>query len=120
MVNWRENALRERFTGSRPGSMTPPDKNNRHGRGLGEKDAMSASAASLAKVKDLNTITVAKAGPVPTVDDTAKLAVAVEALSAIAGENDLTCLRALFRMRRRAEEALLSIRGMRPDQHTLF
>ncbi|WP_300154550.1 hypothetical protein [Solidesulfovibrio sp.] len=79
---------------------------------------MSANAASLARVKDIKTI--AEAGPAPVMDDTAKLAVAMEALSAIAGENDLTCLRALFRMRRRAEEALLRIRGVHLDQHTLF
>ena len=74
---------------------------------------MSAGAASLAKVKDLKTIM--DAGNLPAMDDTAKLAVAVEALSAIAGENDLTCLRALFRMRRQAEVALARIRGVRSD-----
>lgn len=74
---------------------------------------MSAGAASLAKVKDLKTIM--DAGTIPATDDAAKLAVAVEALSAIAGENDLTCLRALFRMRRRAEVALARIRGVRND-----
>ncbi len=79
---------------------------------------MSAGAASLAKVTDLKTIV--EAGTTPVMDDTAKLAVAVEALAAIAGENDLTCLRALFRMRRRAEVALARIRGVRDDQHTLF
>ncbi len=81
---------------------------------------MSANAASLARVKDIETIVEAGPAPAPAMDDTAKLAVAMEALSAIAGENDLTCLRALFRMRRRAEEALLRIRGVRLDQHTLF
>ncbi|WP_428562621.1 MAG: hypothetical protein ACP59X_21870 [Solidesulfovibrio sp. DCME] len=79
---------------------------------------MSAGAASLAKVTDLETIV--EAGTSPAMDDTAKLAVAVEALAAIAGENDLTCLRALFRMRRQAEVALARIRGVRTDQHTLF
>ncbi len=46
-------------------------------------------------------------------DVEARLAVAEAALAAIAGENDLTCLRALFRMRRRAEEALARIRPHR-------
>jgi len=45
----------------------------------------------------------------------AKLAVALEALTAIAGENDLTCMGALFRMRRRAEEALFRIRATREE-----
>ena len=38
-----------------------------------------------------------------------RLAVAMEALGAIVAENDLTCMRALFRMRRRAEVALARI-----------
>ena len=82
---------------------------------------MSASVASLAKVKEVRQIVEAEAvASIVAMDEKAKLAVAVEALSAIAGENDLTCMRALFRMRRRAEEALLRIRGVRNDQHTLF
>ncbi|MHC1713597.1 MAG: hypothetical protein AB9872_15725 [Solidesulfovibrio sp.] len=52
-------------------------------------------------------------------DEKNKLAVAVEALSAIAGENDLTCMRAMFRMRRQAEEALLRIRATYVDKTTL-
>ncbi|EHJ48698.1 hypothetical protein DFW101_2694 [Solidesulfovibrio carbinoliphilus subsp. oakridgensis] len=82
---------------------------------------MSASVASLAKVKEVRQIVEAEAvASIVAMDEKAKLAVAVEALSAIAGENDLTCMRALFRMRRRAEEALARIRGVRNDQHTLF
>jgi hypothetical protein len=50
----------------------------------------------------------------------ARLAIAVGALEAIAGESDLTCMASLFRMRRRAEEALMRIRATRHDQHTLF
>jgi hypothetical protein len=50
----------------------------------------------------------------------ARLAIAVEALSDIAGESDLTCMGALFRMRRRAEEALIQLRAVRHDQHSLF
>ena len=38
-----------------------------------------------------------------------RLAIAMEALDAIVAENDLTCMRALFRMRRRAEVALARI-----------
>jgi len=82
---------------------------------------MSASVASLAKAKEARQVVEPEAGLAPgTMDEKARLAVAVEALSAIAGENDLTCLRALFRMRRLAEVALLRIRGDRNDQHTLF
>jgi len=46
----------------------------------------------------------------------AKLAVALEALTAIAGVNDLTTIQALFHMRRRAEEALFRIRAIRDDK----
>ena len=46
----------------------------------------------------------------------AKLAVALEALTSIAGVNDLTSLRALFHMRRRAEEALFRIRAIRDEK----
>ncbi len=82
---------------------------------------MSASVASLAKAKEARQAMETEAAQAAaTLDDKARLAVAVEALTAIAGENDLTCMRALFRMRRRAEEALLRIRGSRDDQHTLF
>ncbi len=49
-----------------------------------------------------------------------RLAIAVEALEAIAGESDLTCMSALFRMQRRAEEALARLRATRHDQHSLF
>jgi hypothetical protein len=48
----------------------------------------------------------------------AKLALALDALTAIAGENDLTSLGALFRMRRRAEEALFRIRGARDGKRS--
>lgn len=48
----------------------------------------------------------------------AKLALALEALTAIAGENDLTSIGALFRMRRRAEEALFRIRGARDGKRS--
>lgn len=46
----------------------------------------------------------------------AKLAVALEALTAIAGVNDLTTMQALFHMRRRAEEALFRIRAIRGEK----
>uniref|UniRef100_I2PXY3 Uncharacterized protein n=1 Tax=Desulfovibrio sp. U5L TaxID=596152 RepID=I2PXY3_9BACT len=79
---------------------------------------MSASVASLPKVKDVRQIVEAEAvASMVGMDEKARLAVAVEALSAIAGENDLTCMRALFRMRRRAEEALARIRGVRDELH---
>lgn len=82
---------------------------------------MSANVASLATVKEARKI-VETQPPVlaATMDDKARLAIAMEALSAIAGETDLTCLRTLFRMHRRAEEALLRIQGAHHDQHTLF
>lgn len=48
----------------------------------------------------------------------AKLALALEALTSIAGENDLTSIGALFRMRRRAEEALFRIRGARDGRRS--
>lgn len=50
----------------------------------------------------------------------AKLKIALDALTEIANETDLTCMRALFKMQRRAEEALLKIGRLRTDQHTLF
>ena len=83
---------------------------------------MSASVASLATVKEARKIveTETTAALEALSDDKARLAIALEALSAIAGENDLTCVRTLFRMRRRAEQALARIRGSRNDQHTLF
>lgn len=79
---------------------------------------MSASVASPTKTKDARQIVEAQAvASLATMDEKARLAVAVEALTAIAGENDLTCMRALFRMRRRAEEALARIRGVRDELH---
>ncbi|EFL52934.1 conserved hypothetical protein [Solidesulfovibrio fructosivorans JJ]] len=83
---------------------------------------MSASVASLATAKEARKIVEAETVPAmaAATDDKARLAIALEALSAIAGENDLTCVRTLFRMRRQAEKALLRIRGSRNDQHTLF
>lgn len=80
---------------------------------------MSASVASLAQAKDVKRTVEQEA--VAALDENAKLALAVEALTAIAGENDLTCMRALFRMRRRAEEALARIRPARlSHQSTLL
>ena len=70
---------------------------------------MSASVAVKEEAKKIATADMPTSEPM---DAEARLAVAVEALAAIAGENDLTCLRALFRMRRKAEEALDHI-GMR-------
>jgi hypothetical protein len=78
---------------------------------------MSASVAALTQSQKDTRVVKSEAGK--ALDDKAKLAVAVEALTAIAGENDLTGLRSLFRMRRRAEEALLRIRALRDDQHSL-
>lgn len=49
-----------------------------------------------------------------------KYKIALDALTEIANETDLTCMRALFKMQRRAEEALLKIGRLRTDQHTLF
>ena len=46
----------------------------------------------------------------------AKLAVALEALTSIAGVSDLTSLGALFHVRRRAEEALFRIRAIRDEK----
>ncbi len=73
---------------------------------------MSASVAVLAQAKQAQRAaeaeTVTETGR--EMDDQAKLAVAMEALSAIANETDLTCLRSLFRMHHRAEEALSRIR----------
>lgn len=83
---------------------------------------MSASVASLATVKEARKIVEAETVPAlvaAPIDDKARLAIALEALSAIAGETDLTCLRTLFRMHRRAEEALLRIQGAHADQHHL-
>ena len=77
---------------------------------------MSASVASLAQAK-VATKRALEPEAVAAMDADARLAVAVEALTAIAGENDLTCMRALFRMRRRAEEALARIRPAR-SSHT--
>jgi hypothetical protein len=65
---------------------------------------MDATAAATDKDKTLKPATVAE-----TLCAEDRLALAVEALSAIVAENDLTCMRALFRMRRRAEVALARI-----------
>ena len=46
-----------------------------------------------------------------------RLAIAAEALAAIVAENDLTCMRALFRMRRRAEVALARITAADHPRH---
>lgn len=64
---------------------------------------MSASVAVKVQTKELKAVDIEKAA---TINATDQLTVAVEALSAIAAENDLTCMRALFRMRRLAEVAL--------------
>jgi len=68
-----------------------------------EKKSTVEAAAKSAPVREV------KPGAVTE----AKLALALEALADIAGENDLTSIAALFRMRRRAEEALLRIRATR-------
>ena len=65
---------------------------------------MSATAAVPKKIKEIEVMV-----PVEELSAEARLAVAVEALTAIVAENDLTCMRALFRMRRRAEVALAHI-----------
>jgi len=65
---------------------------------------MSATAAVSKKIKEMEVMV-----PVEELSAEARLAVAVEALTAIVAENDLTCMRALFRMRRRAEVALARI-----------
>ena len=65
---------------------------------------MSATAAVPKKIKEIEVMV-----PVEELSAEARLAVAVEALTAIVAENDLTCMRALFRMRRRAEVALARI-----------
>jgi len=64
---------------------------------------MSATVAVKTQAKEATRVEIEAGRPL---DVQAQLAMAVEALSAIAGENDFTCMRALFRMRRRAEEAL--------------
>jgi hypothetical protein len=78
---------------------------------------MSASVAVLTQADKGKRAMEAESGRV--LDEKTKLAVAVEALTAIAGENDLTGMRALFRMRRRAEVALLRIRATHVDKSTL-
>ncbi len=50
----------------------------------------------------------------------AKLKVALEALTKIADETDLTSMASLFRMQRRAEEAILKINNIRSDRNTLL
>ena len=78
------------------------------GEGMDKKSTMEA-AAKAASNRDANK---------PGVATEAKLALALEALTAIAGENDLTSIGALFRMRRRAEEALFRIRGARDGRRS--
>lgn len=73
-----------------------------------DKKSTVEAAAKAASARD------AKPGAAPE----AKLALALEALTAIAGENDLTSIGALFRMRRRAEEALFRIRGARDGKRS--
>ncbi|MYL83266.1 hypothetical protein GTA51_08990 [Desulfovibrio aerotolerans] len=65
---------------------------------------MNATAAVSEKTKKIEDM-----APVEELSAADQLAVAVEALTAIVAENDLTCMRALFRMRRRAEVALARI-----------
>ena len=65
---------------------------------------MNATAAVSEKTKKIEDM-----APVESLSAADQLAVAVEALTAIVAENDLTCMRALFRMRRRAEVALARI-----------
>lgn len=65
---------------------------------------MSVTVAATDKDKEMDIM-----APVEELSAEARLAVAVEALTAIVAENDLTCMRALFRMRRRAEVALARI-----------
>ncbi|MHC1791474.1 hypothetical protein [Solidesulfovibrio sp.] len=67
---------------------------------------MSARAVASNADKDIETTNTA-AGETLSPED--RLAVAIEALTEIVAENDLTCMRALFRMRRRAEVALARI-----------
>lgn len=74
-------------------------------------EANLAVAMDKKLISGAETKTAAKSGSAAE----ARLAVALEALTAIAGENDLTCMGALFRMRRRAEEALFRIRATRED-----
>ena len=65
---------------------------------------MNATAAVSEKTKKIEDM-----APVEELSAADQLAVAVEALTAIVAENDLTCMRAIFRMRRRAEVALARI-----------
>ena len=65
---------------------------------------MNATVAVSEKTKKIEVM-----APVEELSAEARLNVAVEALTAIVAENDLTCMRALFRMRRRAEVALARI-----------
>jgi hypothetical protein len=65
---------------------------------------MDTTVAAAKKIKEIKTVS----------DDAGlsaeqRLAIAEQALADIVAENDLTCLRALFRMRRRAEVALARI-----------
>lgn len=80
------------------------------------------ATAAMAAVEKKATTEPAKTGPVREAASgsavEARLAIALEALTAIAGENDLTSMAALFRMRRRAEEALFRIRATRNGKRT--
>ena len=73
---------------------------------------MSATAATVKKAKEIEIV-------VADMNLTAeeRLAIAVEALTDIVAENDLTCMRALFRMRRRAEVALARITAADHPRH---
>ena len=78
---------------------------------------VNGGEADKAVALDKKPISVADAKAVPAGSlAEAKLAVALEALTAIAGVNDLTTLRSLFHMRRRAEEALFRIRAIRDEE----
>ena len=73
---------------------------------------MSATAATVKKVKEIETVA---ADMNLTAEE--RLVIAVEALTAIVAENDLTCMRALFRMRRRAEVALARVAAADHPRH---
>lgn len=78
-------------------------------------DGREADKTLVLEKKTVAAPTDAKAAPAGTAAE-AKLAVALEALTAIAGVNDLTSLKSLFRIRRRAEEALFRIRAIRDEK----
>ena len=73
---------------------------------------MSATAATVKKVKEIETVA---ADMNLTAEE--RLAIAVEALADIVAENDLTCMRALFRMRRRAEVTLARVAAADHPRH---